>query len=156
MSGKSGALSEKPTHLPAKFDNGFAWDLDRRCQIAREVASDLWELWESLGGLDALSPQQRWLAERVVFLRRRMLAYESAILSGTDAPMSAGEFSNFANVAQGHLKALGLQRQVRLVDGLQSFLARASKPQESPAETAQHGNSSGDHAQSVPVPGVGA
>jgi hypothetical protein len=149
-----GVSTTLPTQLPARFRQGFPWALDRRCKVVREVAADLLTLWQDLGGYEGLSTQQLWLCERVVFLRRRMLAYESAILSGTDAPMSAGEFSNFANVAQGHLKALGLQRQARLVDGLQSFLARASKPQETPAETAQHGNSSGDRAQPIPRPEV--
>jgi len=72
-------------------------------------------LWTALGGVDLLSPQQRWLCERTVFLRRRMLAYETAILNGTEPPMTAGEYSNFANVCQGHLRVLGLERKARTV-----------------------------------------
>jgi hypothetical protein len=82
MSGKAGALSLKPTELPARYRRLFAWQLDRRCKAVREVAGDLVELWQDLGGVENLSTQQRWLSERIVFQRRRMLAYETAILAG--------------------------------------------------------------------------
>jgi hypothetical protein len=123
VSGVRGALSDKPTQLAARFDAGFAWTLDRRSQTAREVASDLWELWTALGGLEALSPQQRWLCERVVYLRRRMLVYESAVMNGTEPAMTAGEYSNFANVCQGHLRTLGLERRARVVRSLATVRA---------------------------------
>lgn len=128
MSGVPGALSEKPTQLPARFDVGFAWTLDRRSQTAREVASDLWELWTALGGLEALSPQQRWLCERVVYLRRRMLAYESAVMNGTDPPkgIDAGVHSNYANVCQGHLRTLGLERRAKPVQSWSEYIARGA------------------------------
>lgn len=122
MSGVPGSLSDKPTQLPARFDAGFAWELDRRSVAAREVASDLWELWTALGGLENLSPQQRWLAERTVFLRRRMLLYETAMLNGADPPMTAGEYSNFASVCQGHLRSLGLERRAKTVRSLAEHL----------------------------------
>jgi hypothetical protein len=122
MAGKQGALSEKPTALPARYERLFAWQLDRRCQAVREVAGDLVELWQDLGGASELSAQKRWLAERVVFLRRRMLAYEAAVLGGTEPPMTAGEYSNFANVCQGHLRTLGLERKARNVRTLRDHL----------------------------------
>jgi hypothetical protein len=124
MSGKQGMVSEKPTELPARFERLFAWQLDRRCKAVREVAGDLTELWQDLGSLENLSVQRRWLCERVVFMRRRMLAYEAAVMAGTDPPMDAGTYSNFANVCQGHLKALGLERQASRANGLQAYLAR--------------------------------
>ena len=102
-------------NAPAQYRRLFAWELDRRCSAVREVAGGLVELWQDLGGVEALSAQQRWLSERVVFLRRRMLAYESAVLGGTDPPMTAGEYSNFANFCQGHLRTLGLERCARNV-----------------------------------------
>jgi hypothetical protein len=122
MAGKAGALSMKPTELPARYRRLFAWELDRRCKAVREVAGDLVELWQDLGGVDNLSSQQRWLSERVVFLRRRMLAYEAAVLGGTNAPLTAGEYSNFANVCQGHLKTLGLERSARPVRTLRQVM----------------------------------
>jgi hypothetical protein len=124
MSGKPGALSAKPTELPARFDRLFPWaDLDRRCSAVREFAADLVELWQDLGGVDTLSVQRRWLCERIVFMRRRMLAYETAIIDGTEPPMTAGEFSNFANVTQGHLKTLGIERRARSVKSLHQVMS---------------------------------
>lgn len=117
-----GVSTTLPTQLPARYRKLFAWELDRRCKAVREVAADLVELWQDLGGVDNLSAQQRWLSERIVFLRRRMLAYETAVLSGAEPPMTAGEYSNFANVCQGHLRTLGLQRQARTVRSLQQHL----------------------------------
>ena len=130
MTGKAGALSLKPTELPARYRRLFAWELDRRCSAVREVAGDLVELWQDLGGVESLSAQQRWLSERVVFLRRRMLAYETAVLSGTDPPMTAGEYSNFANVCQGHLRALGLERKSRTIRSLRDHLNGSAPPAE--------------------------
>jgi len=126
MSGKQGALSERPTELPAKYQRLFAWQLDRRCKAVREVAGDLAELWQDLGTVENLSAQKRWLCERVVFMRRRMLAYEAAVMGGTEPPMDAGTYSNFANVMQGHLKTLGLERRARPAEGLQAYLARGA------------------------------
>ena len=111
MSGKTGALSLKPTELPARYERLFAWQLDRRCKAVREVAGDLFELWQDLGGVENLPAQKRWLYERVVFLRRRCLAYEAAVLAGTAPPMDAGTYSNHANVLQGCLRTLGLERR---------------------------------------------
>ena len=77
VAGKFGALSQKPTRLPARYERLFAWELDRRSKAVREVAADLVELWQDLGGVDVLSAQKRWLCERVVFLSRRCLTYEA-------------------------------------------------------------------------------
>ena len=121
-----------PTELPAKYQRLFAWRLDRRCVAVREVAGDLTELWTDLGGVDQLSAQKRWLCERVVFMRRQMLAYETAILDGKPTTMTAGEYSNFANVTVGHLKALGVERLAHPVDHLQVYLAKTAKARETP------------------------
>jgi hypothetical protein len=124
------------TELPAKFDRLFPWaDLDRRCSAVREFAGDLTELWQDLGGVEHLSVQKRWLCERVVYMRRRMLAYESVVLSlatlpaGAEPPklpMDAGTYSNFANVVQGHLRTLGIERQSRPVKSLRAHLESVS------------------------------
>ena len=126
MAGKAGALSEKPTELPAKYSRRFPWDLDRRCAAVREIAADMVELWTALGGVDSLSPQRLWLCERVVYLRRRCLAYEAAILAGTEAPMDAGSYSNHANVLQGYLRTLGLDRVAKPVRTLREVMGSAA------------------------------
>jgi hypothetical protein len=128
MAGKPGALSEKPTQLPARYERLFAWPMDRRSKAVREVAADQVELWQDLGGVDALSAQKRWLCERVVYLRRRCLAYEAAVLGGTEPPMDAGTYSNHANVLMGYLRTLGLERQARSAGRLDTsrYIARAN------------------------------
>jgi hypothetical protein len=112
------------TELPARFDRFFPWaTIDKRSSIAREFQADLNELWADLGGVDGLSVQKRWMVERIVWMRQRMLQYETAVVAqlqaaqdGTEAPklpMDAGTYSNFANVVMGHLKALGIERSAK-------------------------------------------
>jgi hypothetical protein len=122
VAGKPGALSEKPTELPDRYERLFAWALDRRCKAVREIAGDLLELWQDLGGVDSLPAQKKWLCERVVYLRRRCLAYESAVLAGAEPPMDAGCYSNHANVLQGYLRTLGIERRARTVRTLRQHL----------------------------------
>ena len=121
-----GVSTTLPTQLPARYERLFAWDLDRRCKTVRDVASDLFELWQDLGGVEQLSAQKRWLCERVVFLRRRCVAYESAVIAGTEPPMDAGTYSNHANVLQGYLRTLGLERQSRSARSLRDVMQGAA------------------------------
>jgi hypothetical protein len=139
MSGIPGELSTKPTELPARMDRLFPWSsLDRRCAAVREFSADITELWQDLGGVGELSAQKRWVCERIVFMRRRMVAYESAVMAqgaaieaGTEPPklpMTAGEYSNFANVCQGLLKMVGLERRARRTQGLHEYLDSIAEP----------------------------
>lgn len=121
-----GVSTSLPTTLPARYERLFAWQLDRRCKTVRDVASDLFELWQDLGGVEQLSAQKRWLCERVVFIRRRCVAYETAVLAGVTPPMDAGTYSNHANVLQGYLKTLGLGRQARNARNLRDVMAGAA------------------------------
>jgi hypothetical protein len=122
MSGKEGMRSDLPTQLPARYRTRFAWALDKRSKAVREVARDMVELWQDLGGYEGLSKQEAWLVERVVFLRRRVLAYEAAVMhnlskreeqAAMPLPMDAGTYSNHVNVMLGLLRALGLERRAR-------------------------------------------
>lgn len=133
MAADTHGLTRKATTLPDRYTRGFPWAMDQRCQAAKEVATDLVRLWQDLGGVESLSTQQGWLVERVVFLHRQMVAYETAVLNGTAPPMSAGEYSNFANVAVGHLKALGLERKARPVD-LATYLKGRTSAKSEPIE----------------------
>jgi hypothetical protein len=110
---KGGAPATLPTHLPARYRRGVLWSLDKRSEIAREVTADLIELSQDIGGWDSLSTQQRILCERIVFLRRQALAFESAVMASKPLPFEHGAYSNIANVLAGYLKALGLKRQSR-------------------------------------------
>jgi hypothetical protein len=125
------------TELPARFDRLFPWEgIDKRSSVARDIAADLTDLWQDLGGVEHLSTQERWTAERYVYMRRRMVAYESAVMaqeaaisSGVEPlklPMDAGTYSNFVNVSLGLLKTLGLKRAARPVKRLHEHLAAVS------------------------------
>ena len=71
-----------------------------------------------LGGVEHLSLQRRWLCERAVWLRRRALQFEAAVMAqaaaieaGTEPatlPMDHGAYSNCVNVLLGLRKTLGL------------------------------------------------
>jgi hypothetical protein len=105
------------TRMPAQYWRYFPWKLDRRLLSTQELASDLYALWVALGGVEKLSPQRRWLAERIVMKRRQLIEYETAVAynraRGQDEPpmplsMTEGESQNAASTVQGHLKTLGL------------------------------------------------
>jgi hypothetical protein len=128
-------LSNKPTLLPARYRPLFAWALDRRSKPCREIAADQYELWQALGGVEGLSPQELAMVERIVFIRRRILDYESALLhnstcgeGNTPKPvcMDHGVYTNHVNVLLGLLKALGIQRRQRPVKRLHEHLSAAS------------------------------
>ena len=129
-----GLSDNLPTHLPARYRRGVLWDLDKRSEIAREVTADLVELSQDVGGWDALSTQQRILCERIVFLRRRALEFESAVMAGRDPPFDHGPYSNICNVLAGYLKALGLKRQARPVESLRDIMAAAEAEERAESE----------------------
>lgn len=136
MSGKRGQRSELATALPPKFTGGFAWDLDRRSIVGREVIHALGQLVQDLGGRESLSAQQRMLCERTVFLHHRLITHESAVLSGRESAMSVHEHVAATNALLGLLKNLGLKRQAKDLGTLQSYLegsvGEPDEPDEAP------------------------
>jgi hypothetical protein len=94
----------KPTQLPARYERLIAWQLDRRRQPVGKVTGDLFEVWQDWGGIDALPVQKRSLAERVVFLRHRCLAYEAAAVASRIGIRPAGEA---CEAERGQTAALG-------------------------------------------------
>ena len=121
-----GVSENLPTQLPARFRSAFAWRLDRRSKAVREVAADLVELWQDLGGHEALSTQQRILVERVVFIRRRVLEFEAAAMAGKPLSFEYGVYSNLANVLVGYLRTLGLERKACTVRSLRDVMNGAT------------------------------
>lgn len=117
-------MRKPPTELPARYRTGFPWQLDKRARASREIAADMVRLWSDLGGVDALSTQQLMVVERLTFLRQRLIQHEQATLNGKEPPMSSNEYVAAVNTTLGLLKALGLQRQARDVDDLNSWLRR--------------------------------
>lgn len=122
---RRGQRKALPSRLPAVYDAGFPWRLDKRSTIGRQVGADVWTLFQDLGGIESLSVQQRMLCERAVFLRRRLLVHEEAVLAGQPPVMTANEHTAAVNALLGVLKALGLKRQARDVGDLRTYLAAA-------------------------------
>ena len=129
-----GVSTTLPTLLPARYRPRFPWTMDRRCKAVRELAAALVAIWTDLGGVEGLSVQERAVCDRIVFLRARVVAYESAVLhnlSRTEGqaekplPMTHGEYSNHVNVLLGLLKALGLGRRQRPIKRLHEHLRGA-------------------------------
>ena len=119
---KRGLSDTLPTRLPGRYREGILWSLDGRSEIAREVTADLFELSQDLGGWEGLSTQQRILCERIVFMRRRVLEFETAAMTGSALPFQHGAYSNLCNVLAGYLKALGLDRRARPVRSLREVM----------------------------------
>jgi hypothetical protein len=132
-----GVSDTLPTHLPARYRRGVLWDLDKRSEIAREVTADLVELSQDVGGWDSLSTQQRILCERIVFMRRRALEFESAVMAARELPFEHGAYSNICNVLAGYLKALGLARRARMVQTLREIMNEPDDAAQ-PAESQEH------------------
>ena len=120
-----GLSTSLPTALPARFRPRFAWRLDRRSKAVREVAADLIALWQDLGGFEVLSTQQLMLTERIVFMHRRVIEFESAVMAGTAPPFEYGTYTNLANTLIGHLRTLGLERKARTVKTLRQVMDAA-------------------------------
>jgi len=117
--------AEKLLTLPAKYTgNLFAWDLDWRSPIGMRLAAEVLLLAQDLGGWDSLSRQKQILVERAAYLRLQVAAYETAQMTGKPLPFEGGVYSNKTNVLLGHLKALGLERQARPVEDLNTYLGK--------------------------------
>jgi hypothetical protein len=121
-----GVSTTLPTKLPARFKRGCAWNVDRRRKAVREYAYDMMRLGESLGGLDMLSEQEVWIVEEAAYWHSRLLENRAAVLSGRPPTLTVGEHQNGTNTLIGLLNKLGLKRQARSVDSLQSYLAKAA------------------------------
>jgi hypothetical protein len=126
MAGKPGMKSELPTTLPTRFSRDWPWAIDRRTVLAREIAADLGDFYQDLGGLPSLSVMERVLVERAVFLRRRILDHERAVLAGAAGTLTPNEHTAAINALLGVLKALGLKRKARDAGSLAEWL-RASE-----------------------------
>jgi len=135
-----GVSTTLPTTLPARYTRGFRWALDKRSQVARELASDLWELWTDQGGVENLSAKELDACERVAFIRRLLLAHESAVLHNSLPPelrggdkadrpltMEPSTYCSYINALLGLMKALsagGMKRKAKPTRSLREIMAQ--------------------------------
>ena len=87
--------------------------LDGRTRLAQVINSRYNQLTTDLGGLDALSYQQRSLCKRALFHEAMLEQWEASLARGED--VDPGKLTNTTNTLIGLYKALGLNRQSREV-----------------------------------------
>lgn len=101
---------KSPT-IPTKFNNGWLDQLDGRTGIAQIMRERYTELTNDLGGLNALSYQQRSLVERALWLEYWLAQQEQALASGDE--FNVGQWVQASNALQGLYSKLGLARVIK-------------------------------------------
>lgn len=104
----------KQQTVPTSYNNGFLNDLDSRTAVAKEMRERYQALTNDLGGLSALSYQQRSLAERVLWLEYWLASQERTLADGGE--FDVGKWTQAANSLQGIFAKLGLSRVAREVN----------------------------------------
>lgn len=99
--------------IPDKYSTGFLDELDSRTAIAKEMRERYQALTNDLGGLAALSYQQRSLIERSLWLEYWLASQERTLADGGE--FDVGKWVQAANSLQGLFAKLGLSRITREV-----------------------------------------
>lgn len=96
---------------PEKYRPGWLAELDGRVGLTREIRARFDALTDDLGGLDALSYQQRSLCERCLWLEFWLSEQERELASGGE--FDAGRWTQGLNSLTGVFRVLGLRRVAR-------------------------------------------
>ena len=110
----------KAQAVPEQFRAGFMAELDGRTAVAQDLRQRYEALTADLGGLAALSYQQRSLVERFLWLEHWLRTEEQRLAAG--AEFDVGKWTQACNSAQGILAKLGLHRVARDVPDLAQYL----------------------------------
>ena len=130
MAGKQGMKSEKETDVSAKHTPGFLEDMDGRTEVSRTLRQRLGALVSDLGGLDALSYQERSLCKRVIHLER-LIEKRELSLAHNGIIDESGYFVAI-NVLNGLFTKLGLKRRAKTLS-LKDYLNAKPEPQLAPS-----------------------
>ena len=109
---------------PKAYKPDWLNSLDGRTTVANELRKRHTELCSDLGGFNELSYQQRALIDRALFLEFHLQQEETKLANGAD--FDSGKWVQACNALNGLLSRLGLQRQVKTIPALQTYL-EASK-----------------------------
>jgi hypothetical protein len=142
--GKSNLLRD----VPARYDEGFLDEMDGRSELAKVLRQRLRALVSDLGGLDALSYQERSLCKRAVHLER-LIEQRELTLAHNGTVDESGYF-NAINVLSGLYHKLGMKRRARTVS-LKDVLSQQpaqSGPQLTTRKDTDNGNSCTDQRAS--------
>lgn len=106
---------------------GAFGDLSRRnlnanYLLGRTLKAMTLELLNALGGEDEVTPQQRILVDRVVYKICRCNLFESAHLNGDTSGNCDKHYLSWANSLRNDLLTLGLERRMKKVMDLRTYL----------------------------------
>jgi len=99
--------------IPTDYSPDWLEKLDGRTRMAQVINQRYQQLTTDLGGVDALSYQQRSLCRRALWFEAMLEQWEAALSRGED--VDPGKLSNTTNTLIGLYKSLGLNRQSREV-----------------------------------------
>jgi len=111
--------------IPKEYSPDWLERLDGRTRLAQVINSRYHQLTTDLGGVDALSYQQRSLCKRAIYLEAMLEQWETALGKGED--VDSGKITNCLNSLLGVYRTLGLNRQTREVSLSDVLKARAAE-----------------------------
>ena len=110
---------------PDKFANGWIGQLDARTALAQEIRRRYKALAGDLGGLGALSYQQRSLLERSLWLEYFLQQQEQELATGGN--FDAGKWTQACNALSGLYSKLGIERKAKEVPNLSDFIKKGEQ-----------------------------
>lgn len=111
----------RSAEIPVKFEQGWLDMLDGRTNLAQNLRLRYDEVCGDLGGTDSLSYFQRSLIERSLWLEYWLSKQERELAEGT-TEFDVGKWVQAVNSLQGIFSRLGLHRQAKPVQSLESYL----------------------------------
>ncbi len=113
-------MSTKNQTISPKYEAGWLDNLDSRTAIAKDMRDRYQALTNDLGGLPALSYQQRSLAERALWLEYWLSSQERELAEGKE--FDVGKWVQACNGLQGIYAKLGLNRKARDIPTINDYL----------------------------------
>ena len=126
MSGKPGCKSQKPTELAERYEAGYLDQLDGRVRVAKNLRERLGALVSDLGGLAALSYQERSLCRRVIHLER--IIDKKELTLAHNGTIDEQSYYSALNALSGLFSKLGLKRRARKIASLEEYLKQQPEP----------------------------
>ena len=113
----------KPMKLPAKYKAGFLREFDKRSAVFALLNNSYQEVMDDMGGQDSLSHVQVCMAEKFVFLEFVLQNIEKRIAEKPKkSSVLIGKWIQGLNSLQGLGKTIGLKRQSKKIESLQSYV----------------------------------
>jgi hypothetical protein len=115
---KPSKQGHKDVTLPTKFVPRFFADADQRIGVVKLIRKRCKLIREHAGGEESI--QRSLLCDRLAFISIWLESQEVAAAEGR--PFEAGSYVQSVNAMQGLLKTLGLEKRIRNVTDLRSYL----------------------------------